>query len=1108
MSTQVTYKGNTIANFTNDTKTLKTAGKYMEDDVTITEVIAGQGNVWQDEDGYVHLDDESGLDFQAKSVNPTESSQTVKPDAGYTALSQVTVGAISSTYVGTGIARKSSTDLTASGSTVTVPVGYYSAQATKNVAAGTATTPATTITANPTFTIVSSTGKLTASYTGSSNITPTIGAGYITAGTAGKVTTTGTSTYTLATQAAQTITPTETQQTIASYRWLTGTQTIAAISSNYVGTNIARKSAADLTAAGSTVTVPIGYYSSQVTKNISGGTATTPAVTITTNPTFTFTSSTGKLTATYTGSSNVTPTVTAGYITTGTSGKITTTGTSTYTLTTKPAMTYNVSTTDRTIASYYWLTGAQTIKSVVTSNLIASNIKSGAMIEVGDADNTSRIARVYGTYVPTLISKIVTPTKDIQVVTAGTFVVTKREYVDITQGVRYTTAISLESNTKYSIHVIFEDEDEGAGTYDQWVDVNYSSGSTILINYPIGTALLTIKTNEMYIDSQYANPHGYLAFTIYKKGEADGLRQVTVNGDSNLIASNIAEGVSIFGVTGTHTGGSTYLFSWTAMGQYSSSFYITHKGSVKYGSAGSFAYTPGDEIVVWEKVSANYTCYLAQDYLIYSTYNIGTTSSWVSYNCTSLLKGGDYSIVHYPPNNPTGKVVGLNLRLNNTYDVLSRVAFRDSLSTINRTAFSSWITGLSNIPPYLFAGPGVFPSSTSYVTFPNVSLINYAGFGWAYTLYTTEQLYLSFPKLISLNAYAFQYNGSVRDVYAPICEHIGSYAFSSCSNLTKASFPSCTYVGSSAFISCSNLTQASFPVLQLICDATFLSCSKLTTAYAPSCSKIGFSAFGGCTSLTQISFPICTIIGSSAFARCANLSIASFPECSNLWDYGFTNCAKLTTAYFPKCSTIGPGAFYSCSSLVTVNFSSATSVGFQAFYSCSNLPAINSTNFPAVQSIGLSAFVRCTAISVVSLSYCTNIGSSAFSYCTSLQTVYLPAIVNISQSAFYSCTSLNTVVLGSNLSSMEAYVFHTCRVLLSAYVLATSIPVLSTNPFYLTPIGGNTASTGGVSGSIFVRQSLLTSFKTATVWSVYSSRMVGLTDAQVQNVLNYGRHDP
>ena len=43
MSTSVNYKGNEIASFSNGTKTLKTAGKYMEDDISIVDVDSGGG---------------------------------------------------------------------------------------------------------------------------------------------------------------------------------------------------------------------------------------------------------------------------------------------------------------------------------------------------------------------------------------------------------------------------------------------------------------------------------------------------------------------------------------------------------------------------------------------------------------------------------------------------------------------------------------------------------------------------------------------------------------------------------------------------------------------------------------------------------------------------------------------------------------------------------------------------------------------------------------------------------------------------------------------------------------------------------------------------------
>lgn len=154
---------------------------------------------------------------------------------GGSMLDGVTAYADGVKYTGS-IASKASTDLTVSGATVTAPAGYYSAAASKSVASGSATTPATTITVTPTIAI-SSSGLITASVSGSQGVTPTISAGYVSSGTSGTITVSGSETEQLTTKAAATITPGTSNQTIAAGTYLTGAQTISG-DANLVAANI------------------------------------------------------------------------------------------------------------------------------------------------------------------------------------------------------------------------------------------------------------------------------------------------------------------------------------------------------------------------------------------------------------------------------------------------------------------------------------------------------------------------------------------------------------------------------------------------------------------------------------------------------------------------------------------------------------------------------------------------------------------------------------------------------------------------------------------------------------------------------------------------------
>lgn len=134
---KIIVNGNTLIDVTGD---------------TVTAATLLSGYTAHDASGTAILGTASGgtptLQTKSETYTPSETAQTdaITADSGYDGLDTVniTVSAISSTYVGSGITQRTSSDLSASGATVTAPAGYYASSASTSVSSGTAGTPTAT----------------------------------------------------------------------------------------------------------------------------------------------------------------------------------------------------------------------------------------------------------------------------------------------------------------------------------------------------------------------------------------------------------------------------------------------------------------------------------------------------------------------------------------------------------------------------------------------------------------------------------------------------------------------------------------------------------------------------------------------------------------------------------------------------------------------------------------------------------------------------------------------------------------------------------------------------------------------------------------------------
>lgn len=133
-------------------------------------------------------------------------------------------------------------------------------------------------------------------------------------------------------------------------------------------------------------------------------------------------------------------------------------------------------------------------------------------------------------------------------------------------------------------------------------------------------------------------------------------------------------------------------------------------------------------------------------------------------------------------------------------------------------------------------------------------------------------------------------------------------------------------------------------------------------------------------------------------------------------------------------------------------------------------------------------------LSNVYLPLLEGVGGLYFGYCTSLINIELPKLQTMENEVFSGCSSLEKVDMGrTNESSNNPYigqsVFLNCSSLKTFIIRNSKVAtLLNSNTFNDTPIATSTTE-----GYIYVPDNLVESYKTATNWSTYASKIKPLS---------------
>lgn len=424
------------------------------------------------------------------------------------------------------------------------------------------------------------------------------------------------------------------------------------------------------------------------------------------------------------------------------------------------------------------------------------------------------------------------------------------------------------------------------------------------------------------------------------------------------------------------------------------------------------------------------------------------------------------------------------------------------------------------------------------VYLPECSFIDTGGFQYCKNLNI-----LNIPKCSRLGTHAFYYCSALTLVDLPVCSMIGDYAFAQCSsNLSMVILRStsvCSYTGLNIVWGTPNcnfyvtkslvesyksaggwdrISNRIFPI-----EDDFEFSNGLVTGWAKTMDS-GYLNILGITAndVTSVSMQFLTNVSSSTFMNHQNLTSVSMSLVEEYPDDLFNGTGF--SEFSISVSMLGNRVFANCAGLekVTIEYDGIVNAGSNLFQNCPNLSQIgvpyslyndyltapgwseySSLMYQEVPLLSFSnglVFGRTTTIDAtflqtlgitsnqvvsVSLPNCVSVGYRTFLECHSLKDVYLPNCEYLSNGAFYGANYMNGLDL-PKCSFIGDYAFYWVTYSMSYLKLGYSgvCTLEGVNALYQT----------GTLRSIYVPASLVDAYKSAQIWSNYSTRIVPIQE--------------